>query len=162
MKILLVVYDNNSYIHWFPQGLGYIAAALRSHNHEVQVYSQDRDHYPDEHLTHFLDNNHFDIIGISIIAGYFQYRKLLRLSQAINNSRDRPFFIIGGHGPSPEPSYFLKKTNADAVVIGEGEETVIELVESIGDIQALSQIKGIAYRRRRSGGQRKATFSRRY
>ncbi len=146
MKILLVVYDNDSYIHWFPQGLAYIAAVLKNEGHDVHIYTQDRDHYPEEHLTHYLDHNHFDMVGVSVIAGYYQYRKLLKLSGAINRSQNRPFYVIGGHGPSPEPEYFLQKTNADAVVIGEGEVTVLDLIEAIGDPEAPARVKGIAYR----------------
>jgi anaerobic magnesium-protoporphyrin IX monomethyl ester cyclase len=146
MKILLIVYDNDSYIHFFPQGLAYIAATLKRAGHEVFIYSQDKEHYPEEHLTNYLNHHHFDMVGISVIGGYYQYRKLLKLSDAINQSKNRPFYVIGGHGPSPEPEYFLQKTLADAIVIGEGEETVIELVNAIGDLKALATVKGIAYR----------------
>jgi radical SAM superfamily enzyme YgiQ (UPF0313 family) len=58
-------------------------------------------------------------------------RKALKLSEVINTAKNRPFYIIGGHGPSPEPEYFLKKTQADAAIIGEGEITIIELLEAI-------------------------------
>ncbi len=146
MRILLVVYDNDSYIHWFPQGLAYIAAVLQNSGYEVEIYNQDFHHYSDEHLTKYLDNNPFDIIGVSIIAGYYQYKKLLSISKAIENSKQRPeHYILGGHGPAPEPEYFLKKTGADAVVIGEGEGTVLELFEALGNHQPLKGIKGIAY-----------------
>jgi anaerobic magnesium-protoporphyrin IX monomethyl ester cyclase len=137
MRILLVVYDNESYIHWFPQGLAYIAAVLRREGHEVSIYSQDKDHYPEEHLTHYLDNNQFDMVGVSVVGGYYQYRKLLKISKAINRSKNRPFYVIGGHGPAPEPEYFLRKTDADVVVIGEGEETIIDLVNAIGNFETL-------------------------
>lgn len=146
MRVLLVVYDNDSYIHWFPQGLAYIASVLKQQGYEIEIYSQDVHHYPDEHLTAYLDQHKFDIIGVSIIAGYYQYKKLLAISQAIQKSKQRPeHFILGGHGPSPEPEYFLRKTGADAVVIGEGEETVIELFEALGTHSSLKEIKGIAY-----------------
>jgi radical SAM superfamily enzyme YgiQ (UPF0313 family) len=146
MRILLVVYDADNYIHFFPQGLAYVAAVLRREGHEVEIYSQDQHHYPDSHLTQYLNKNRFDIIGISIIAGYYQYRKLLSISDAINKSRHRPFYIIGGHGPSPEPEFFLDETGADAVVIGEGEITVVKLLKAIEMKKSFSGIKGIAYR----------------
>ncbi len=147
MKVLLVVYDNDSYIHWFPQGLAYIAAVLKQEGYDVEIYNQDFHHYLDEHLTAYLDQNKFDIIGVSIIAGYYQYKKLLDISNAIEKSKQRPeHFILGGHGPSPEPEYFLKKTGADTVVIGEGEETVLELFEAFANHIPLKEIKGIAYR----------------
>jgi len=112
----------------------------------TQFTAYDKDHYPDEHLEHYLNNNHFDVVGLSVVAGYYQYRKLLKLSEAINRSRDRPFYVLGGHGPSPEPAYFLRKTDADAVVIGEGEATAIDLLEAIGNPEMLAKVKGIAYR----------------
>lgn len=145
MRVLLVVYDNESYLSWFPQGLAYIAAVLIKEGHEVVVYNQDIHHYPDEHLTEYLNKNRFDVVGIGVIGGYYQYRKLLKLSDAINRSKNRPFYIIGGHGPSPEPEFFLKKTQADAVVIGEGEVTVIELLDAIANHRPLATIKGIAF-----------------
>ncbi|WDP89771.1 MAG: B12-binding domain-containing radical SAM protein [Desulfobacter sp.] len=146
MRVLLVVYDNDSYIHWFPQGLAYIAAVLKKQGCEVEIYSQDVHHFPDDHLTQYLDRNKFDIIGVSIIAGYYQYKKLLSISRAIERSRQRPaHYIIGGHGPCPEPEYFLGKTGADVVVMGEGEETIVELCRAFANHAPLNDIKGIAY-----------------
>lgn len=145
MKILLIAYDNDSYISVFPLGLAYIASACRNAGHEVTIYNQDVYHWPDKHLTETLNKEHFDIVGIGVIGGYYQYRKLLKISEAINNSKNRPFFIIGGHGPSPEPEYFLKKTKADAVVIGEGEITIVELLKAIENRAELSKVKGIAF-----------------
>lgn len=146
MRILLVVYDNDSYIHWFPQGLGYLAAVLRQKGIDVDIYNQDFHHYPEQHLTEHLNRNHYDFVGLSFIAGYYQYRKALKISEAINRSSQRPFFIIGGHGPSPEPDFFLRKTGADAAVIGEGEETIVKLVAAVAGHKPLNEIRGIAYR----------------
>lgn len=146
MKILLVVYDNDAYISWFPQGTGYIAAVLRKAGHEVRVYNQDVNHYPEKHLQDLLDSERFDAVGLSFIGGYYQYRKALKISEAINRSKNRPVYIIGGHGPAPEPEFFLRKTGADIVVVGEGEETVIELLGALSTKTPLSKVKGIAYR----------------
>src|SRR3989339_1955005 len=109
MRILLIVYDNGSYIHWFPQGIAYLAAALLDAGHEVEIYNQDVHHYSEQHLTDTLDSNHYDVVGVGVIAGYYQYRKLLKISKAINRSKNRPFYILGGHGPMPDPEYFLNK-----------------------------------------------------
>ena len=147
MRILLVVYDNDSYMNCFPLGFGYVSTVMLQEGLEVEVYSQDVHHYPEEHLTNHLNNNHYDIVAVSVIAGYFQYRKLLKLSDAINRSTNRPeYYILGGHGPTPEPEYFLKITNADIVVRGEGEVTIKELVHALANKQPLSNILGIAYR----------------
>jgi anaerobic magnesium-protoporphyrin IX monomethyl ester cyclase len=145
MRILLVAYDNDSYVAYFPLGLSYIASVCRRAGHEVVIYNQDVYHWPEPHLTDLLNKEQFDAIGIGVIAGYYQYKKLLKLSEAINMSKKRPFYIIGGHGPSPEPEYFLNKTGADAVVIGEGEETILELLEALQGKKDISSVSGAAF-----------------
>jgi anaerobic magnesium-protoporphyrin IX monomethyl ester cyclase len=142
MRVLLVVYDNGSYVHWFPLGLGYIASVLRECGHEVTIYDKGQKHYPPEHLTAYLDKNKFDVVGLGVIAGYWQYQEMLRISEAINASKDKPLFILGGHGPSPEPKYFLSKTFANIAVMGEGEATIAELLSG----KCKETVDGIAYR----------------
>jgi len=146
MRVLLVVYDNDSYIHWFPQGLAYIAAVLEAHGVDVDIYQQDLHHWPEEHLTEHLDANRYDVVGLSAIAGYYQYRKMLSISRAVNGSRQRPYYVLGGHGAAPEPEYFLRKMRADAAVVGEGERTVLELLEAAAGSKDLSDVRGIAWR----------------
>ena len=107
-KILFAVYDNGSYDHVFPMGFGALAAVLKRDGHEIVVWSQDMHHWPDDHLRTYLDENKFDVVVLSIIAGYYQYQKVKGLSKAINASKQRPFFVMGGYGPSPEPEFFLK------------------------------------------------------
>lgn len=151
MKILLIAYDNDSFLHWFPLGLGYVAAALRKAGHDVAIYQQDAGHLPEPHITAYLDEHRFDLVGIGVSGGYYQYRKLLKISEAVNKSRNRPVYVIGGHGPSPEPRYFLKKTGADVVVMGEGEETIVELCEAVENGSPRKDVKGIAYVDKESG-----------
>ncbi|MEG1876539.1 MAG: radical SAM protein [Lachnospiraceae bacterium] len=145
MRILLIAYDNDSHIAWFPLGLAYIAAALRNDGHDVEIYQQDIYHYSEEHLTEYLTNNIFDIVGVGGCGGYYQYRKIKQIAHAINEVKNKPLFWMGGHLPSPEPEYFLRKFGADFVVIGEGEESVKELVKVCAEKGDLSTVDGIAY-----------------
>ena len=147
MKILMVVYDNNSYMTHFPMGLAYLSSAARNAGHEVSVYQQDIYHWPDNHLTNYLNQNEFDVVEVSVIGGYYQYRKLLNLSDAINASKNRSHFkyTIGGHGPAADPQYFLKKTGADVVGIGEGEITFVELMDAFEGKRSLESVDGIAF-----------------
>lgn len=146
MRVLLITYDNESLVQDFPVGIAYIAATLLKYEHEVEIYEQDIHHYPEEHLTEKLNNEKYDVIGLSFIGGYYEYKKALKISNAINKSKNRPFYMIGGFGPSPEPDYFLRKTGADVVVRGEGEQTVIDLLEHLEKKQNLKTVLGIAYR----------------
>lgn len=129
MHILLIVYDNGSYIATFPLGIAYIASVLKKEGHKVTIYNQDVHHYPEEHLTWYLDNNNFDVVGLGMCGGYYQYRRLLKISEAVNKSKNRNKFayVIGGHMVSPEPGYFFHKVNPNVIITGEGEKAVIKL-----------------------------------
>lgn len=146
MKILLITYDNESLVQDFPIGTAYLAGTLLANNHEVEIYAQDVHHYPEEHLTDYLNNNKFDMVGLSFIGGYYEYRKAIKISKAINDSKQRPYYVIGGFGPTPAPNFFLKKLQADAIVMGEGEITVIDLINHLEQGKALNDVLGIAYR----------------
>jgi radical SAM superfamily enzyme YgiQ (UPF0313 family) len=128
MKILLIAYDNDAHISCFPQGIAYIASALRKAGHDITIYNQDVYHYADNDLTGYLNKYKFDVVGLGACGGYWQYKKVLAISEAINKAVNRPLYVLGGHLPSPCPEYMLKKTGADVVVIGEGEETIVELL----------------------------------
>ena len=41
MKILFVIYDNGSYIGWFPQGIAYITSYLEREGYHIDIYHQE-------------------------------------------------------------------------------------------------------------------------
>lgn len=148
VRVLLVIYDNGSYIHWFPQGLAHIAGVMEQEDCHIDFYHQDMNHYPDDHLKHYLDTNEkYDIAAVSVIGGYWQYQRLCGLSKSIAETKNRPnLYIIGGYGPTPEPNFFLLKTGADICAMGEGEQTTRELVRAYKSGGDYSKIDGIAIR----------------
>jgi len=144
MKFLFVILDNDNYIPHFPLGVAYLVSVLKKNSHEVTIFNQDIHHHSDEKLTYVLDNSDFDFVGIGTIAGYYSYKKLVGVCKAINQSSKRSKFkvILGGHMPSAEPEFFLKKTLADIVISGEAENTIVD----IANLEQWNHIKGISYR----------------
>ena len=148
MRILFVIYDNESARNMIPLGSLYVAGYLKKHGYEdIEFYSQDIYHYPENHLTEYLSKNKFDVIGIGFVAGYFQHKKILSICNAINVSKNRPFVVLGGHGPTPIPEFYIKATGADAVVMGEGEIPFLNLVKALERGAPLDGVKGIAFRK---------------
>ena len=43
----------------FSEGFGALAAVLKRDGHEIVVWSQDMNHWPDDHLRTYLDENKF-------------------------------------------------------------------------------------------------------
>lgn len=154
MKVLLIAYDNDSHAAYFPLGLAYIASALKDDGHKVKVYEQDVYHFSEEHLIQHCNKEQYDAIGIGGCGGYYQYRKIRKISEAIDTLEPKPLYWMGGHLPSPEPEYFLRKFKADFVVIGEGENSVKELIkvyEEKGKYADFHNVKGIAFINKKDG-----------
>jgi anaerobic magnesium-protoporphyrin IX monomethyl ester cyclase len=147
MKVLFVAYDNEGAHNILPIGTTYVAAYLDKHaDVEISFYNQDVYHYPESHLTKYLSENKFDVVAMGFVAGYFQYRKVLALCEAVNKAKHRPFLVLGGNGPTPTPEFYMEKTGADAIVLGEGEVPFCNLVKALMRKKPLSGVKGIAYR----------------
>ena len=39
-------------------------------------------------------------------------------------------YIMGGYGPTPEPEFFLRKSECDVICMGEGETTITKLMDA--------------------------------
>jgi len=142
MKILFIIYDNESANNPIPLGVLYIASYIRKHEYtDITFYNKDVYHYPNEHLTQYLDNNKFDIIGLGFVAGYHQHKQILQICDAINKSKNRPFVVLGGTGPSPVPEFYLEKTKADAVVVGEGELTFLNILKDFEAGKSINNVR---------------------
>jgi B12-binding domain/radical SAM domain protein len=63
----------------------------------------------------------------------------------VANSRTQSIFIAGGPHPSAKATEALE--HFDFVVLGEGEETLPELILTLADDSDLDKVRGIAYRR---------------
>lgn len=143
-KALFIIHDFYQEDNYFPLGPGYMAAVLKKNGAEISTYCQDVFHYTNEELSDFLEKNEFDLICLGFLAARFK-RTIEELCGAINEHKKNAWLVLGGPGPSPIPEYVLEKTKADIVVIGEAEETIIELLKCKLENKDLSQIKSIAY-----------------
>ncbi len=145
-KALFVIHDNCQDDNNFPLGPGYLAAMLKRYGSEVSVFCMDVFHYSNEQLIVFLLDYEFDLIGLGFMAPRFK-RGVEELCKTINAHKKNAWFVIGGHGPTPIPEFAIKATGADVAIIGEGEETIVELLQcKLSDPGRISTVKGIAYR----------------
>ncbi len=131
-NVLLISYDNSSHIPFFPINLFYLTGALKKAGHQVALWFQDIHHGDPEALTKILDENPFNIVGLGFTGGYWQYGKAKEISKAITASKRRSKinYVLGGHGPAGAPDFFLAKMEADTVVVGDGENAIVEICSS--------------------------------
>ena len=86
-----------------------------------------------------------DFIGISVVFTH-EWPAVVCLIDAIKRRHPDVPVILGGEHVSSMTEFCLLTSVADVLVLGEGEETVIELLHALRDKQPLDEIDGIAYR----------------
>lgn len=145
-RVLFIIHDLYQDDNHFPLGIGYLAAVLRKQQVVVDVYCQDVFHYSNEELSEFLKKNSYDLICVGFLAARFK-ETVLDLCKCVNNYKKTAWLVLGGHGPTPIPEYILEQTHADAIILGEGEESLPELLICKVDGGDPEKIKGVAFTR---------------
>jgi anaerobic magnesium-protoporphyrin IX monomethyl ester cyclase len=126
-------------------GLSYIAGALLEIGQNIEVLDIEGLRYSDEEVIDFLKKNDFDAIGIgTIITGYKYVKWLIK---TIKNIKPNIPVILGGSISTTIPNFALNDLCADIAVIGEGENTIKELIIALIEKNDISAIKGICYKK---------------
>ena len=128
----------------YPVGLGYIASAIARTNHEVQIVDMDTRRMTFEELEAEMRSLDFDVVGFGcIVTGYKIVKRLASLAKRVNPDAA---VIVGNSVASSVPETLLAKTEVDVAVIGEGDETIVELLHCLEDRGDLKTVKGICFR----------------
>jgi radical SAM superfamily enzyme YgiQ (UPF0313 family) len=127
-----------------PLGLAYLAAVLEKNNHQVQIIDANILRIKSEKIaSSFVFKP--DLIGISV--NIVNYREAIECAALLKSSYPNTPIIFGGPYCSALAKSILEKTLAiDAIVIGEGENTLLEIAEAVGKKNMFVNIKGVAYR----------------
>jgi anaerobic magnesium-protoporphyrin IX monomethyl ester cyclase len=154
MKILLIYpycleeRINSEDAQVVPMGLFNVAAVLVEQGHEVQVLNWHALRGNPEAMQEALASARPDVVGLSILhANRWGGIEIARLAKKVDPGIRT---VFGGIAASLLWEHFLTHfPEIDFIVIGEGEYTFASLVDSLasGDENAITAIKGLAYRR---------------
>jgi len=129
-----------------PLGILSLAAVLEKNGFEVEVVPADILGYKWKDIEKKIRDFKPGIIGITTTTeNRFDSFKLASLAKKIN---PEIITVLGGPHVSMAKEDTLKHiTDADIVVIGEGERTVVELAEAVESGKDLDWVKGILFRK---------------
>jgi radical SAM superfamily enzyme YgiQ (UPF0313 family) len=126
---------------YVPLGLAYLASMLKTHGYEVKVKDMTLHSWDDVRAE--IKKEDPDIVGIGCLTLWRnQTIKTARIAKEYNPNIK---VVIGGPHATFYPEHMFKMAPVDVVVIGEGEMTIVELVEAFNKGKKLSEIKGIAF-----------------
>jgi anaerobic magnesium-protoporphyrin IX monomethyl ester cyclase len=131
-----------------PLGLAYVAAALEKADFQVQILDNYHLKKSSEQIKLEIRRLKPEIVGISCAS--VTYQRCVETAKAIKEILPSCKVVVGGWHPSYMPESLLQHPEVDFLVMGEGEQAMVELANSITkdeDKAAIAKIPGIAYRR---------------
>lgn len=126
-----------------PLGLGYLASVLREMGFKVRIID---DLVENLNFSDFLKKIKDSLI-VGITSTTPTFKSALEYAKKIKRAFPDIFIILGGVHVSFEPEKALKNEFVDAVCIGEGERTIVEVAERLESGRDLEGVKGIYFKK---------------
>jgi len=143
-----------------PLGLAYIAGALIKAGHQVRAVDAVVEGWEKTNKIHkkfieyglspssimeIIDEEKPDVVGISCMFGV-QLKNSLELAEMIKARNTAVRVMLGGaHASAVAREILEANRGVDYVILGEGEQTVVALMEGIST-RAISRIDGLAFK----------------
>lgn len=167
------LFKNTYSIHRYPLSLGYLAGMIiKETNWSVMAYNSDFYPQNEEIKVRYLAGSGFDnylnnlrtlsgpvwreikstiseykptVVGIS--ANSQNFMSVCKVARFVKESNRQIIVIVGGPHPSLVGSEVLSCQDIDVCVRGEGEKTLVELLNAIEATKKFDDIPGIVYRK---------------
>ena len=127
-----------------PLGLLSLGAVLENNGYEVRVYDSDLRNSNMEQLVEYVKNYDPDFVGI--YCNTSNYHRVASYASNIKKIKNYPI-CLGGPHPVIEPGEILKNKDVDYIVMGEGELTIIDFLDSLNNHKDLAGVKGLAFKK---------------
>lgn len=126
-----------------PLGLAYMAAVLEENNVEVVIIDACAREMDLESVGKELMEFKPDIIALTALTPTIA--KALETAEYSREICKDSMIVLGGYHPTFNYNEVLKYDFVDVVIIGEGEETLLDLTKTVEKERPLSSVNGIAF-----------------
>jgi radical SAM superfamily enzyme YgiQ (UPF0313 family) len=125
-----------------PLGISYMAAVLEENGYNVNIIDASALEMTWEGLEEELKGISPQVVAITALTPTIEQAK--KTAQIVKKICPQTTVVMGGYHPTFNYQELLKTDYVDVVVMGEGEYTMLELVETLEHDGDLSQVRGIA------------------
>jgi len=149
MKVLLInpPYFNSKYkfigLVAPPLGIAYMAAVLEENNIDVEIIDAAALEMSWEALEDNIRRISPGLVAVTALTPTID--KALQTAELAKKTCPQATVVMGGYHPTFNYPEMLDKDYVDIVVMGEGEFTLLDLVETLDEGGDLKNVRGIAY-----------------
>ncbi len=129
----------------FPIGLGYIVSSMKNAGYKFDLLDIDAHRYSDQQVEELIGSKEYDVVCMGCIVTGYRYIK--ELCNVIKKNHPFSKIIVGNSVATSIVDTLLTKTKADIAVMGEGDETIVDLLNAIETDRELESVQGICFLR---------------
>lgn len=126
-----------------PLGIAYIASALERAGHDVEIIDAKAECLSSEEVKSRVRNFKPDLVGVTSMTPSFHGAK----EAAVIAKEAGSLTVIGGVHMGIFPKETMSYECVDYGILGEGEETIVELCRAIENKSPLEHIEGLAFKK---------------
>ena len=144
MKNKLLLVNPFNYAKYPPLSLIYLASFIEQHDFTVDILEASALSLSEEETIERIINSDADCCGFTCMTPQADY--VASMIKKIKSIKPDITILVGGVHVSIVPEDFLKKCpEVDYIVIGEGELTLLELLNAIKNCDETNNISGIGF-----------------
>lgn len=126
-----------------PLGIAYMAAVLEKNGFDVSIIDASAVDMTWESFEDEVRRISPDVVAVTALTPTIE--QALKTAQLVKKVCPEITTVMGGYHPTFNHQELLEKDFVDIVVIGEGEYTMLELVETLENDGDLREVRGIAF-----------------
>ena len=128
----------------FPLSVMALAAVLEGREN-YQIVDGNVDENPTATILELIANNHVELLGVSVMPGP-QMVSAVAACREIRERHPKLPIVWGGYFPSTYTDAALNARYVDYVVRGQGEDTLLELIDALRGNRPCDKILGLSYK----------------
>ena len=127
----------------FPLGLGYIATAIKNAGFSFDLLDIDGYRLSERDVENSIKKKKYDVVCMGcIVTGY----KIIKILAAlVEEHQPHAKIIVGNSVATSIVDTLLTHTRVNIAVMGEGDETIVDLLRAIDEGRALETVQGICF-----------------
>lgn len=128
-----------------PLGIAYLAAVARTAGHTVFVEDQYASKIGANRIAEMVEENKIDFLGISCLSPNMPMVE--KIVERVRANEREVHICLGNVHATYFAGEILANLPIDSIVLGEGEQTLAELLEKLASGKSLAQVAGLAYKK---------------
>lgn len=124
-------------------GLVYVASAVERAGIDLEIIDIDAHRFSEEQIEKQIRTKRYDAVGIGTLVSGYKWVK--NVANVIKKHKPNVPIIVGNTLGTSVPELLLQKASVDICCLGEGDETIVDILSAINDGRALATVNGIMF-----------------